>query len=161
MSKILWKDAWRPYQDFAIHDDKTISGFFGDYRWLSNFHPCVLPEEYPTVENAYMAEKVLPECRDYFRDCSPTEAKKNWRDFSLLDSCAAAWDSRKDEVMLKWLQYKFSPEYNPILVQKLKDTGSRELIELNYWQDIYWGVDIKLGGKNKLGKMIMNIRSKL
>ena len=49
-------------RDYVIHDDNYIKGFFGEYRWLSNFEPCkVFYEgfEYSSSENAYQAAKSL------------------------------------------------------------------------------------------------------
>lgn len=161
MSDILWTDVRRDWREFSIHDEHTIAGFFGEYRWLSNFEPCKLQYWFPTVENAYQAAKVKHEHVSHFRTMTPLEAKKRWRDYPLIDSSAKEWDKRKDEVMFYYLQQKFNPDWNPSLVEELKDTGSRELVELNYWRDNYWGVDLEIGGQNKLGKMLMQIRDAL
>jgi predicted NAD-dependent protein-ADP-ribosyltransferase YbiA (DUF1768 family) len=158
MSNLIWRDVPHNWKEIVVHNDTTISGFFGKYRWLSNFQPCNLPEGYPTVENAYMAEKIIPAERAYFLTCSAEEAKRNWQNFTPLEP--KKWNSKKDAAMEKWLGYKFSPEWNPNLTQNLKETKGKKLIELNYWEDVYWGVDIKLGGKNKLGKLITKIRKK-
>ena len=53
------KSQWR---DIASHTDHEIRGFFGDYRFLSNFWPCVVffeGNQYTEVENAYKAAKVI------------------------------------------------------------------------------------------------------
>jgi hypothetical protein len=76
------KGDWRKY---AIHDDTQIKGFFGDYRFLSNMWP-VKVYGYPSVENAYMAAKIVETHREYFKTCSPYDAKKNWRNFPLKDT---------------------------------------------------------------------------
>ena len=48
------------------------------------------------------------------------------------------------------------------LAEKLLETGDAELVEGNTWKDIYWGVDLKSNyGQNKLGKILMKIRSEL
>ena len=36
-----------------------------------------------------------------------------------------------------------------------------KLVEGNYWKDTFWGVDEKLGGKNHLGRILMEIREEL
>lgn len=73
------------------------------------------------------------------------------------------WEEVKDNVMEEIIKNKFS---TPELAAKLKSTGKEELIEGNYWHDNYWGnctcqkcATIK--GKNKLGKILMKIRSEL
>lgn len=80
MSDILYnkvegykKDGWVKY---CTHDETQIKGFFGDFRFLSNFEPCNV-FGYPSVENAYMAAKVIVRARGYFKTCSATEAENN------------------------------------------------------------------------------------
>lgn len=148
---------WKLY---AVHDDKNIKGFFGDYSWLSNFHKCQVWFEgglYPSSENSYQAAKIYPEYRvDELMDCSPMESKKVWKKYKKLDDSAEQWDSRKYDVMSVILFDKFYR--NKDLRKKLIDTGNKYLEESNHWKDVYWGVDIKLGGQNNLGKILMKIR---
>ena len=47
---------------------------------------------------------------------------------------------------------------DPNFQQLLFDTEDKYLVETNVWKDTYWGVDVKLGGDNNLGKMLMKIR---
>jgi hypothetical protein len=52
------------WKEYAIHDSHLIHGFFGDYRWLSNFHSCPVYFDgllYPSSENAYQAAKLSPD----------------------------------------------------------------------------------------------------
>ena len=45
----------------SFYDSDNIKGFFGGYRWLSNFHVCDVMFEgdlYPSSENAYQAAKI-------------------------------------------------------------------------------------------------------
>ena len=59
------------------------------------------------------------------------------------------------------LRYKFS-KHNPKLRQKLLDTNGVELVEYNYWHDVFWGVCKKTEvGENHLGKLIMKIREEV
>lgn len=164
MSEILYNDlgpSGKPYikgdwTTIALHDEQNIKAFFGDYRWLSNFYPCDI-FGYPSVENAYMAAKVVNEHRAFFKTCSPAQAKKQWKTFPLLDKTAEEWDSRKLDVMTLLVFEKF--RINKELRQKLLDTGNRYLEETNWWNDQYWGVDVKNGGRNELGKLLMKIRN--
>jgi len=64
------------------------------------------------------------------------------------------WDDKKDEVMLTGIRAKFSQ--NPELKKKLLDSGDSKLHE-NSPSDMYWGVK----GKDKLGKILMNVRNEL
>lgn len=143
------------WQQISLHDDKNIKGFFGDYRFLSNMWPAKV-FGYPSVENAYMAAKIIPEERSFFKNCAPMEAKKKWREFKLLDKTAGEWDNRKYDVMALLVFEKFRA--NKDLRDKLLETGSKYLEEANWWRDLYWGVDHKLGGDNNLGKILMKVR---
>jgi ribA/ribD-fused uncharacterized protein len=150
--KIYQKGDWQKY---AVHTDTEIKGFFGDYRFLSNMWPAEV-YGYPSVENAYMAAKIVKEERGYFKTCSPYEAKKNWRKFKPLDSSPAEWDERKFDVMSRLVFEKFL--VNKALRTKLFETGMKYIEELNWWGDSYWGCDIKRGGFNHLGQIIMGVR---
>ena len=156
MSDVMYYDKKISWKDIAVHDDKNIKGSKEPYKFLSNFESCIIYGVYPSVENAYMADKVIPEDRKYFTTCTAVEAKKGWRNFKLLDKTAAEWDKRKFEVMEGCLREKFI--INQELRQKLIDTGDRYLKETNWWGDSIWGVDIEKGGENNLGKMLMKIR---
>ena len=143
------------------HNAENIKGFFGDYRWLSNFElsPVDIGDGfiYPSSENAYQAAKVMVDDRKAFIHCTPAKSKQLWKDFTLIDKSAADWDARKDDVMWECLKSKFT---SPTLNAKLLATGSKYLEETNWWNDTYWGV---CGGKgeNKLGKMLMQIRNQI
>ena len=158
MSDILaWKVKF-DWRTIAVHNDSCIHGFFGDFRFLSNFYPCVTVEGYPTVENGYMASKVKAQFRSQFKAFTPFEAKEKWKQFALVDKSAAAWDQRKISVMRHFLEQKFDKDLNPQLWQKLQETEWKELVEGNYWGDVFWGVDYQKGGQNMLGNLLMEIR---
>lgn len=158
------KDPKQPYKygdwkQYAVHDTQNIKGFFGEYRWLSNFHPCEVEYEgdlYPSTENAYQAAKLVKEHRKALMACSPAESKKLWEKYPLVDASAVDWDARKLAVMT----YITLDKYNRhlLLREKLLSTGDKYLVELNHWNDTWWGVDIRNGGRNELGKLLMNIR---
>lgn len=51
-------------RDYIVHDENNVKGFFGDYRFLSNFHMAPVWYEsilYPSTEHAYQAAKTLDE----------------------------------------------------------------------------------------------------
>lgn len=147
------------WKEYAVHDDCSIKGFFGKYRWLSNFHECPVYFEgllYPSSECAYQAAKVDSDCRHKLQTCSSETSKKVWKLLSRIDITEDEWDVRKYDVMSVILFDKFYR--NRDLRQKLIDTGDKFLEESNHWKDVFWGVDIKLGGQNNLGKILMKIR---
>lgn len=139
------------------HSDKAIKGFFGGYRWLSNFHPCYIEysgEAFPSSENAYQFAKCANiEERSVFLDCTPFEAKKHGSKVKLRGD----WDHYRLVVMRDILIDKFR---DPYLRDLLLKTGDRYLEETNWWNDTYWGV-CKGIGENNLGKILMELRENL
>jgi ribA/ribD-fused uncharacterized protein len=144
-------------RDYIIHDENQILGFFGDYRFLSNYHQCPVYFEgllYPSTENAYMAAKTLDiNQRREFQTIDPKEAKKLGRKISLR----ADWEDVKFDVMLSVCFDKFWR--NKTIRKKLIDTGSAHLEETNHWGDTIWGTNESREGQNNLGLILMDIRS--
>ncbi len=144
---------------YAVHNEKEIRGFFGDYRFLSNFYPAetrYIDRIYPSAENAYQAVKVDPAKREEFLVCSPAEAKKLWKKFPRRYS-AEQWNGVKLDVMRIIVFDKFWR--NQDLRKMLLHTGNKYLEETNIWKDEYWGVYCKTGrGENCLGKILMKTR---
>ena len=93
------------WKKIVVHDDFNIKGFFGEYRWLSNFFDSpVYFEEllYRSSENAYQAAKLLPPYRAELQDVKASDSKKLWKTFgehSLYDDSSEEWDGRKYDVM--------------------------------------------------------------
>lgn len=135
----------------------VINSFTGEYRWLSNFHPCVIKVNdhvFPSVEHAFQAAKSEnPHDWDYIRGlASPGQAKGAGRRLKMRPD----WDDIKIEVMRELIKIKFT---NPQLRQLLVNTGNAQLIEGNHWGDTFWG-QCRGVGHNYLGKLLMNERSK-
>jgi ribA/ribD-fused uncharacterized protein len=131
-----------------------ISEFKYEYSFLSNFASCYIiyqGEIYPSVENAYQAAKSLdPEVRKLFVSISAKEAKKLGRDIKIRSD----WEVIKLDVMEELLFCKFRKE--PFL-SLLDQTGDEELVEGNWWGDVFWGVCQGVG-ENHLGRLLMEIR---
>lgn len=133
--------------------------FRNEYWFCSNFYPSPV-YGYPTVEHAYQAAKTtdLTERRKIRAAKSPGEAKRLGRKVQLR----ADWVEIKDTVMETLLRQKFA---EPSLRKILLETGEVELIEENNWHDNYWGecscAKCQGRGKNRLGKLLMKIRSEL
>lgn len=137
------------------HDDEMIAGFFGPYRFLSNFYVASVWFEgtlYPSTENAYQAAKCLfVEQRESFLNCDANEAKKR----SKLITVRSDWSKVKIDVMRSVLVEKFNNHVD--LRIKLLETGTKYLEERNYWGDQFWGMCDGIG-ENNLGKLLMSIR---
>ncbi len=141
--------------------DTSIRGFFGEYRFLSNFHPCsvkVLGKVYPSSEHAYMALKTLDLTeRQLIQDAATAvEARRLGQQVRLRPN----WEELKLVAMRMAVQAKF--KNTPLLKKKLLATGDRLLEETNNWDDTFWGVDMRRNkGENHLGLILMSIRSEL
>jgi ribA/ribD-fused uncharacterized protein len=144
--------------NILVHDENNVKGFFGPYRFLSNYHPSAIEYEgllYASTEAAYQAAKSTDdEVRKQFLGLAPNAAKKLGQKIQMRED----WNSVKDEVMYQVIKFKF--ENNRILRKKLLDTEEKYLEETNYWNDTYWGV-CEGKGQNQLGITLMRIRKEL
>lgn len=142
------------------HDEKNIKGFFGDYRWLSNFHICTIynhtkSRAYSSTEAAYMAAKTFDKTiKDKFENLNPKEARKLGQEIELRED----WENVKLKVMYEVNLCKFTE--HKYLKEKLLDTGDKYLEETNWWNDRFWGAHFGQG-ENNLGKILMYIREGL
>ena len=140
-----------------------IKNFEGEYAFLSNFYfsPMIIDNVvYTTNEHFFQAMKSLnpKERQAIVLAPTPGKAKCLGRKVSLRKD----WEDIKEEIMLTGLRHKFS---NPELRKKLLATGNEELIEGTTWHDNYWGIcDCEAcggQGKNRLGKLLMQVREEL
>ena len=170
MGKILYTEAGPngteykkgEWEKFAIHNESGIKGFFGEYRFLSNFWPAKVTfddVEYRSVELAYQAAKWKPELRQYFLNCTELESIDYNRNNTPNCYSINEWDSKKLDIMENLIKQKFDPEINPENYKKLQETGEKRLEEMNWWDDLYWGTNKNGEGENNLGKLLMNTRS--
>jgi N-glycosidase YbiA len=136
-----------------------IDQFKGDWQFLSNFYPSPVWYEgkcYSTVEHAYQAAKTEnEELREIIRkSATPGKAKKLGQEIM----CRPDWEEVKVYVMTQLLWSKFGQDTD--LRRRLLETGEDPLVEGNYWNDEFWGLDLKTNqGQNVLGKLLMAIRS--
>lgn len=135
-----------------------IDSFRGKYMFLSNFYEADVKYDgitYKNTEAAFQAQKVLDdEEKKKFSHLDARSSKKLGRRVKLRSD----WEDVKDNYMYEICLEKF--KQHPDLLKKLIETGDSELIEGNTWHDHYWGV-CNGRGKNKLGKILMKIRSEL
>lgn len=141
-----------------------INQFDDKYFFLSNFSKSRLVYDgisYPTVEHAFQAAKTLDiaERKRIAMLPTPGEAKRAGRRVFLRSD----WEDVKDGIMYEILKEKFK---DPVLKQKLIDTGNEYLEEGTTWHDNYWGNCYctkckNIEGKNVLGKTLMKIRDEI
>ncbi len=138
----------------------SITSFFGEYRFLSNFYPSQIPNKigqiYATVEHAFQAANTLVDSeRDEIMFAkTPGDAKRLGRKVTLRPD----WEQIKVEVMRRLLALKFAPGSK--LADRLLATEDAELVESNNWGDVFWGV-CKGKGTNWLGILLMERRAVL
>jgi|SRR6478609_889984 len=137
--------------------NNNVVSFDGEHRWLSNFWPVKIEMDgiiYPSVEHAYQSAKTDDVAiRTVIASTeSPGKAKRLAKELIPNNK---EWAKVKVWVMFTLLQKKFRYEN---LRKKLDSTDGLVLIEGNNWGDTFWGVDVRKGGSNMLGKCLMAIR---
>lgn len=141
-----------------------IDKFDGEYAFLSNFYDVSVAYNgitYKSTEAAFQAQKTtsIPK-RLEFANFTASQSKKEGRKLALRQD----WEEVKEQVMYEICFAKFTQ--NEDLKMKLLSTDGHHLIEGNYWHDNTWGNCTcekckNIVGKNKLGKILMQIREEL
>ena len=142
----------------------AIEGFFGQYRWLSNFYPASVrlgDIVFPTIEHAFQAAKTLDRTERRFINRAPTPDKaRRWGRTKIV--VRGDWHTVKLGIMEDLVRQKFLNHV--ALYGLLISTGDEDIIEVNTWGDHYWGMcktPTGLVGDNHLGRIIMKIRGEL
>lgn len=131
---------------------------FGEFSNFALFPIEIDGVNWPTSEHYYQAHKYNdPKLREWVRQADrPYEAAKRGRDKTKPKR--KDWSQTKDAIMEKALVAKFR-QY-PKLQELLLSTGEATIYE-HTKNDCYWGDCGDRTGKNKLGKMLMEIRKRL
>jgi len=138
-----------------------VKGFFGDFRWLSNFWLAEVVYDgasYPCTEAAYQAAKTTDlNLRQQFQVGSGVTGRKaKVLGYKLL--LRSDWEDVKLQVMYDVCWDKFTRHED--LRELLLMTGDAHLEEMNTWGDTFWGVCDGVG-ENHLGRILMRIREGL
>ncbi len=138
--------------------ESVIGPFSGELRWLSNFWPAEVMLDglvYPTVEHAYVAAKTTNDVERFVIQTTPSpgEVKRLGRQLNIRED----WDSIRLQVMEDLLWQKF--QHSELKV-KLLATSDIPIVEINTWNDTFWG-QCNGKGTNHLGKLLMKIRETL
>lgn len=131
------------------------------YGCFSNFsrHGFTLDDKYwPTSEHYFQAQKFADEAarEQVRRQKSPKLAAQEGRD--RKNPLRRDWEQVKDEIMHRAVLKKF--ESHPDIKAVLLATGEKKLVE-NAPSDYYWGCGADGSGLNKLGLILMQVRSEL
>ena len=117
-----------------------ITDFSGVYHFLSNFFErpvCYKGIYYASSECAYQADKFDdPTMKLKIAVMKPNESKKYAR--ANKSKTRPTFHDEKVGVMKEIVLEKF--KQNPDLATLLLGTGTEELVEGNWWNDIFWGV---------------------
>jgi ribA/ribD-fused uncharacterized protein len=140
----------------------TIDSFEGEYRFLSNFWPVIIPFEgknYPSLEHAYQAAKTTNmELRKHISEL-PKPGKAKYFGRNLGENLRPDWtDEMRLATMTVLVRAKFLD--NAGLARELLNTGDAELVEGNKHHDNFYGVCDGVG-ENNLGKILMKVRQEL
>jgi len=95
---------------YAIHKHGVIAGFFGPFRFLSNFYAlengvCLDEIYYPSVECAYQAAKWPYNQREQFLNITASDAKKLGKMAPNFNS--KKWNKEKVTLMAALCRQKF------------------------------------------------------
>ncbi len=132
-----------------------------EWSWLSNFFLSTFVldgKEYPSVEHWFQSQKFTDvSLQEQIRLAkSPASAKQLGK--KRHPSFQIQWDILREEILIQGLRAKF--QQNNELRDKLLATNSLELIEDSFW-DAYWGNGRSGRGKNRMGILLMRVRSEL
>lgn len=131
---------------------------YGEFSNFAAFPIEIDGRTWPTSEHYFQAQKFAsPEDQEAVRqERSPMKAARIGRDRGR--TLRADWEAVKDETMLRALRAKFTQHEN--LRARLLETGDAELIE-HTENDRYWADGGDGSGLNRLGELLMQIRSEL
>jgi ribA/ribD-fused uncharacterized protein len=131
------------------------------HREFSNFAPFPIDLDdlrWPTVEHYYQAQKFTdPELQQKIRKMPKPAAAKSIA-AKYRGKARSDWAEVKDQVMERAVRRKF--DLHAELRELLLATGD-EALEEAAPTDFYWGVGRDGTGQNKLGRLLMRIRSEL
>lgn len=132
-----------------------------DYAWLSNFAESRFTLDgarWSSVEHYYQAQKYAgTETAERVRLAdTPAKARKAGQERSLAPR--PDWDAVKEDVMRRAVRAKF--EQNRRLRADLLATGDEELVHRSA-SDLYWGQSPDGTGENRLGVILMEVRTEL
>lgn len=139
-----------------ILDFYSVKNAYGEFSNFALFPLVIDGVNWPTSEHYYQAHKYTdPELMERVRQAkTPMEAALMGRDPKIPKR--EDWDTYKDIAMEKAVRAKFA-QYEELKVL-LKATGTSFIYE-HTKNDCYWGDCGDRTGKNKLGLLLMQLRS--
>jgi ribA/ribD-fused uncharacterized protein len=132
------------------------------FRELSNLYPSPFTLDgkiWPSVEHYFQSQK-FPSNPDYQEQIRTAKTPLNAKTLggSSTAPVRADWDTVQEDIMRKALNAKFTQ--NPVLKSVLLSTGDTPLHDASS-TDAYWGIGRTKKGKNRLGILLIELRSSL
>lgn len=163
----LWSKNQKLGHTLPLADENEtneILFYHSDQKWgdFANFsgHPIFLDGKiWKTVEHFYQAQKFHgTELEESIRlQKTPMEAKQKSHEF-LQKHPVPNWNEQKELVMYRAIKAKFTQ--NPELENLLIETGNKNIVERTD-SDSYWGDGKDGTGKNRMGFLLMKLRTEL
>jgi N-glycosidase YbiA len=133
------------------------------YGCFSNFsaHPITVDgKQYPTTEHYFQSQKFAgtddAHAEDIRQAKSPMIAARLGR--SRKHKMREDWESEKDSVMRRAVLAKFTTHRD--IREILRGTGEADIVEVTT-DDYYWGCGTAGTGKNRLGQILVEVRTLL
>lgn len=154
--------------ELPLEADGRLNGmirfYHSDQPWgeLSNFSPHAIfisGRVWPTVEHFYQAQKFVGTPHEKTIRCCQTPMLAKLRATALAEKHTRRdWPTVKESIMLEALRAKF--RQHPDLAERLLSSGDRLLVE-HTRNDTYWGDGGDGTGMNRLGHLLMQVRTEL
>ena len=153
-----------PLELIDVTSEEPVRFYHSDQPWgeLSNFsrHAVFLAGRvWPTVEHFYQAQKFAGTPEEELIRCAATPLLAKRRAAELSPGQRRDdWPAVKEQVMLAGLRAKF--HQHPDLQERLLRSGDRQLVE-HTANDAWWGDGGDGTGENRLGALLMQVRTEL
>lgn len=154
--------AFHDYDAIVFTDAKNSEGNYDQYvNWHPQFPIIINGTLWLSVENYVQAQKFkgTPLASKIQKSYDTEQAKDLEKNKAVLDFVREDWTKVRDDVMLEALRAKFMQHKD--LKRKLSRTESRRIIFKDSKLDSYWGQGERNSGKNRLGVLLMRVRSEI
>jgi predicted NAD-dependent protein-ADP-ribosyltransferase YbiA (DUF1768 family) len=145
-----------PVINYVSFNENSIFGFFNEFEFLALNFPSPVTfrgKEFPSAANAFYSARCSDsECVEALQELDPYKTRDFARSLPIPDN----WIDERVKVMEEVLNAKFSDK---TLLDKLSNTGDKELVNANHWGDDYWGTNESGRGANKMGEILTAIRN--